>query len=198
MLFLQARQPLQKKRATLQRQMRNSWYPCLCSRDSECDNDMQCCDKKKCISSWSYFSCCYDFECDNDEQCCDSHANASVVRLFALSVQKFISETSERIVAGECVCRTVVGTTVLLHALSSAQLSSLPSSSPSYHASAVLAARSTAIVHPVLCMVVTGQQPQQEVVSTQMKTAQQVHLPSPVNPNQVLHLVTFSLLLRLL
>ena len=55
---------------------------------------------------------------------------------------KYVVTTNARI--------RVFGALGLLQALLSVQLSSSPSSSPSYPASTVLVARTTAIVHPVL------------------------------------------------
>ena len=77
-------------------------------------------------------------------------ANASVVRLL-VTVRTTPIVTLERIVVGEFVRHhTVVGAAELLQALLSAQLFSSPSSFPLCPVSAVLVARTTAIVHPVL------------------------------------------------
>ena len=77
-------------------------------------------------------------------------ANASVVRLL-VTVRTTPIVTLERIVVGEFVRHhTVVGAAELLQALLSAQLYSSPSSFPLCPVSAVLVARTTAIVHPVL------------------------------------------------
>ena len=77
-------------------------------------------------------------------------ANASVVRLL-VTVRTTPIVTLERIVVGEFVRHhTVVGVAELLQALLSAQLYSSPSSFPLCPVSAVLVARTTAIVHPVL------------------------------------------------
>ena len=76
--------------------------------------------------------------------------NASVVRLL-VTVRTTPIVTLERIVVGEFVRHhTVVGAAELLQALLSAQLYSSPSSFPLCPVSAVLVARTTAIVHPVL------------------------------------------------
>ena len=77
-------------------------------------------------------------------------ANASVVRLL-VTVRTTPIVTLERIVVGEFVRHhTVVGVAELLQALLLAQLYSSPSSFPLCPVSAVLVARTTAIVHPVL------------------------------------------------
>ena len=77
-------------------------------------------------------------------------AHASVVRLL-VTVRTTPIVTLERIVVGEFVRHhTVVGVAELLQALLSAQLYSSPSSFPLCPVSAVLVARTTAIVHPVL------------------------------------------------
>ena len=77
-------------------------------------------------------------------------ANASVVRLL-VTVRTTPIVTLERIVVGEFARhRTVVGVAELLQALLLAQLYSSPSSFPLCPVSAVLVARTTAIVHPVL------------------------------------------------
>ena len=77
-------------------------------------------------------------------------ANASVVRLL-VTVRTTPIVTLERIVVGEFVRHhTVVGVAVLLQALLLAQLYSSPSSFPLCPVSAVLVARTTAIVHPTL------------------------------------------------
>ena len=77
-------------------------------------------------------------------------ANASVNRLL-VTVRTTPIVTLERIVVGEFVRHhTVVGVAELLQALLSAQLYSSPSSFPLCPVSAVLVARTTAIVHPVL------------------------------------------------
>ena len=75
-------------------------------------------------------------------------ANASVVR-FLVPARMTTNVTLERIVVGEFVHHTVVGAEELLQA-PSAQLSSSPSSFPSCPAAAVLVARTTSIIHPVL------------------------------------------------
>ena len=76
-------------------------------------------------------------------------ANASVVRFLA-TARMTTNVTLERIVVGEFVPHTVVRAEELLQA-PSAQLSSSPSSSfPSCPAAAVLVARTTSIIHPVL------------------------------------------------
>ena len=77
-------------------------------------------------------------------------ANSSVVRLL-VTVRTTPIVTLERIVVGEFVRHhTVVGVAELLQALLSAQLYSSPSSFPLCPVSAVLVARTTAILHPVL------------------------------------------------
>ena len=77
-------------------------------------------------------------------------ANASVVRLL-VTVRTTPIVTLERIVVGEFVRHhTVVGVAELLQALLLAQLYSSPSSFPLCPVSAVLVARTTALVHPVL------------------------------------------------
>lgn len=76
-------------------------------------------------------------------------ANASVVILL-VPVRPTTSVILERIVVGEFVCRRVVGKAGLLQAPLSVQLSSLPSSFPLHLAAAVLVARTTVIVRPVL------------------------------------------------
>ena len=76
-------------------------------------------------------------------------ANASVVR-FLVPARMTTNVTLERIVVGEFVPHTVIGAEELLQAPLSVQLSSSPLSFPSYPAAAVLVARTTSIVHPVL------------------------------------------------
>ena len=76
-------------------------------------------------------------------------ASALTVRHLA-TVRPTTSVTLMRIVVGEFVPHTVVGAAGLLQALLSARLFFLQSSFPSYPAAAALAARTTAIVHPVL------------------------------------------------
>ena len=147
-----------------------------CSYDYRCGTNEQCCNNK-CTSSSSTCSCSYDYQCQISEQCCNSKcisssssctcsvrrtttnvdrarsaviANASVVRLL-VTVRTTPIVTLERIVVGEFVRHhTVVGVAELLQALLSAQLYSSPSSFPLCPVSAVLVARTTAILHPVL------------------------------------------------
>ena len=76
-------------------------------------------------------------------------ANASVVCLLVL-VRTTTNVTLERNVVREYVRHTVVGAAELLQALPLEVLSSSPSSFPLYPASAVLLARTTVIVYPVL------------------------------------------------
>ena len=75
-------------------------------------------------------------------------ANASVVR-FLVPARMTTIVTLERFVVGEFVPHTVVGAVELLQAPLSARSSS-PSSFPSYPAVAVLVARTTTIVHPIM------------------------------------------------
>ena len=75
--------------------------------------------------------------------------NALIVRLLVI-VRPTTNVTLGRIVVGEFVPYTMVGATQLFQSLLSTRLSSSPSSFPSYPAAAVLVARTTAIVHPVL------------------------------------------------
>ena len=93
---------------------------CFCANKYECGLGKICC-KNKCISESSSFSCTYDFQCGIGEECCR-----------------------------ECVRQTVVWAVELLQVLSSAILSSSPSSFALYPTSAVLPARITVIVHQVL------------------------------------------------
>ena len=78
-------------------------------------------------------------------------ANASVVCLLVLVlVRTTTNVTLKRNVVREYVRHTVVGAAELLQALPLEVLSSSPSSFPLYPASAVLLARTTVIVYPVL------------------------------------------------
>ena len=117
-----------------------------CSYDHQCGTSEQCCDNK-CISSSSSCFCANKYECGLGKKCCKK--NASVNRLLVL-VRMTSNVALERNVVGECVRQTVVWAAELLQALSSAILSSSPSSFALYPASAVLPARITVIVHPVM------------------------------------------------
>ena len=67
----------------------------------------------------------------------------------ARTVVNVVRSSMKYVVTTNALIR-VFGALGLLQALLSVQLSSSPSSSPSYPASTVLVARTTAIVHPVL------------------------------------------------
>ena len=174
-----------------------------------CGTNEQCCNNK-CTSSSSTCSCSYDYQCQISEQCCNSKcisssssctcsvrrtttnvdrarsaviANASVVRLL-VTVRTTPIVTLERIVVGEFVRHhTVVGVAELLQALLSAQLYSSPSSFPLCPVSAVLVARTTAIVHPVLWSSPANSHNNKWSQLTHL-TTQQVHVPPSVNYNQ--------------
>ena len=117
-----------------------------CSDDYQCGTKEQCCDNK-CISSFLSCSCSHDFQCDTGEQCCNSKCISSS---FSCSCTYDYHCGIGVVCCGEFVPHTVVGAVELLQAPLSARLSSSPSSFPSYPAAAVLVARTTAIVHPIM------------------------------------------------
>ena len=111
-----------------------------CLESSDCSALESCCPDNVCRERC--YVCSYDYQCGSNEHCCKSKCISGL--------PSCSNVTLERNVVREYVRHTVVGAAELLQALPLEVLSPSPSSFPLYPASAVLLARTTVIVYPVL------------------------------------------------
>ena len=111
-----------------------------CLEASDCSALESCCPDNVCRGRC--YVCSYDYQCGSNEHCCKSKCISGL--------PSCSNVTLERNVVREYVRHTVVGAAELLQALPLEVLSPSPSSFPLYPASAVLLARTTVIVYPVL------------------------------------------------